>query len=217
MTLDIRSESMASAQQQISEEREQALISVQTLIKKLARRVADQRPESAVDTAIEGVLGLLAAGHRVRTAVIEDWGWDTHDKQEQTLSRKLAALSTSLVRFHKRAKEAGVFDRLAILVVSEMGRSVHVNDRLGTEHGHAGLVLAMGRVRPGVAGSWKRLSTHADFVTPSVNIHDVFHEATELLDNKCSGRVWAMHDEKSRGYDKANESAGKRIPTGGVL
>ena len=84
-------------------------------------------------------------------------GWDTHANQERTIARPLQMLTEVLLTL-----EAGlgpVWDRTAVLCVTEFGRTVRLNGSGGTDHGTGGaMVLAGGALRGGrVVADWPGL------------------------------------------------------------
>lgn len=92
-----------------------------------------------------------------RIGFVEDSGWDTHGNQAGVLGRKLAELDNAL-----RAYREGMgarWDRTAVLIVTEFGRTAAVNGTGGTDHGTGGMAfLAGGGVRGGrIAGDWPGL------------------------------------------------------------
>ena len=101
---------------------------------------------------------LLAAPNGPRIAAMELGGWDTHAGQSQRLNAPLKQLDDGMT-----ALKAGLGDawgKTAVLVMTEFGRTVHVNGTGGTDHGTGtvafvlGGAVAGGRVRadwPGLA------------------------------------------------------------------
>lgn len=92
-----------------------------------------------------------------RIGFVEDSGWDTHGNQAGVLARKLTELDNAL-----RAYREGMgtqWDRTAVLIVTEFGRTAAVNGTGGTDHGTGGMAfLAGGGVRGGrIAGDWPGL------------------------------------------------------------
>ncbi len=87
-------------------------------------------------------------------------GWDTHFNQgleTGRLANALSQLDTGLAALQQGLGEA--WDRTAIVIASEFGRTARVNGANGTDHGVGGLVmLAGGAVNGGqVAGDWPGL------------------------------------------------------------
>lgn len=97
-------------------------------------------------------------GHRM--AVIEIGGWDTHANQGSvngTLANQLGQLDEGLGMLQRELQP--VWDKTAILVMTEFGRTVAVNGTLGTDHGTGGVAfLAGGAVNGGhVLTKWPGL------------------------------------------------------------
>ncbi|MDJ0751918.1 MAG: DUF1501 domain-containing protein [Ardenticatenaceae bacterium] len=104
----------------------------------------------------------------LRVATIDLGGWDTHDNQAysngtqghfpnllRTLSDGMRAFYTDLSGCNSN------YDRRTTLVVmSEFGRRLRENDQRGTDHGHGGMMLAMGgTINGGLYGQWPGLHT----------------------------------------------------------
>ena len=101
---------------------------------------------------------LMAAAAGPRIAAMELGGWDTHAGQVQRLAGPLKQLDDGLVALKDGLGEA--WAGTAVLVMTEFGRTIHVNGTNGTDHGTgtvafvAGGAVAGGRVRadwPGLA------------------------------------------------------------------
>ncbi len=101
---------------------------------------------------------LLAAADGPRIAALELGGWDTHAAQGQRLVGPLRQLDAGLVALRAALGEA--WRQTAVLVITEFGRTVHLNGTGGTDHGTGaaafvlGGAVAGGRVRadwPGLA------------------------------------------------------------------
>lgn len=92
-----------------------------------------------------------------RLATFSLSGWDTHGRQTQALKRPVAALSDTILRLHEQL--GPVWDKTAILAMTEFGRSVRENGTAGTDHGTGGaMLIAGGAVRGGmVHGDWPGL------------------------------------------------------------
>ncbi|RMH72778.1 MAG: DUF1501 domain-containing protein [Actinomyces sp.] len=97
--------------------------------------------------AAAGVLGL---GVGTRVVTVARGGFDTHADQLDRQADLLTDLAAGIEAFWASATDAGVADRVLMVVTSEFGRRVHENASGGTDHGQGGLSLALG---PAVAGS----------------------------------------------------------------
>lgn len=97
----------------------------------------------------------------VRAVTIDLGGWDTHEEQKLALGTLLNNLSLGLSAFYTDLDGTGENDynsRVTTVVMSEFGRKLFENDDIGTDHGHGGLMLALGgNVIGGLYGDWPGL------------------------------------------------------------
>lgn len=86
-------------------------------------------------------------------------GWDTHNRQERALGPALDRLSETILTLHS-GLGAPVWQKTAIVAMTEFGRTVRVNGTAGTDHGTGGaMLLAGGAIRGGrVFGDWPGLA-----------------------------------------------------------
>lgn len=93
-----------------------------------------------------------------RIAAFSLSGWDTHSAQNRTLVPALTQLSDVIVTL--REELGSVWERTAVLAMTEFGRTVQLNGSLGTDHGTAGaLIFAGGALRGGqMHGGWPGLA-----------------------------------------------------------
>lgn len=84
-------------------------------------------------------------------------GWDTHARQHNTLRRGANALSDTILTL--RAGLGPVWDKTAVICMTEFGRTARENGSMGTDHGTGGAMLyAGGALRGGqVIGEWPGL------------------------------------------------------------
>ena len=84
---------------------------------------------------------------KTRVFWVQTGGYDTHASQS-TVSGQYADLVTtlddSLVAFPTDLTNQGLLDDTLVLQFSEFGRRVDENGSQGTDHGAAGLMMAMG-------------------------------------------------------------------------
>jgi uncharacterized protein (DUF1501 family) len=93
--------------------------------------------------------------------MIEMAGWDTHANQAALLSRNLRLLDFKLAWLKTSAGRA--WKDTAVVVVSEFGRTVAMNEWRGTDHGTASVAFVLGgAVRGGrVIADWPGLAASA--------------------------------------------------------
>ena len=84
----------------------------------------------------------LSEDRDVRVLVLEAGGWDTHVAQARRLAAPLRTLDEGLM-----ALKAGLGDawaEIAVLVITEFGRTARVNGTSGTDHGTATIAFLLG-------------------------------------------------------------------------
>lgn len=93
-----------------------------------------------------------------RIACFSLGGWDTHNKQANTLKTPLKRLSETLLTL-KADMGAEVWGRTTVVAMTEFGRTVRENGTGGTDHGTGGaMILAGGALRGGrIMGRWPGL------------------------------------------------------------
>ncbi|WP_417712948.1 DUF1501 domain-containing protein [Pseudophaeobacter arcticus] len=89
-------------------------------------------------------------------------GWDTHSQQKRGLGAALKRLSGCILAL-KQGVGPLIWDKTAIVAMTEFGRTVRENGTGGTDHGTGGaMVLAGGAIRGGrVYGRWPGLEEAA--------------------------------------------------------
>ncbi len=101
---------------------------------------------------------LLAASDGPRIAAMELGGWDTHAAQAQRLEGPLRQLDAGLVALRNGLGDA--WKQTAVLVITEFGRTVHVNGTGGTDHGTGAAAFVLGGAVAGgrVMADWPGLA-----------------------------------------------------------
>jgi uncharacterized protein (DUF1501 family) len=116
-----------------------------------------------------------------RVAVLEASGWDTHAGQGTShgaLANRLGDLANGLAQLPQAMGK--IWDKTVVVVVTEFGRTVHVNGTGGTDHGTASMAFVMGgRVQGGrVLGQWPGLSETALYqgrdLMPTSDMRSIF-------------------------------------------
>ena len=108
-------------------------------------------PDDEFGYALKSTAALIKADTGVEAIAVDLSGWDTHEYQGNldghmealmlSFSESLAALHTDLFSDNHT--------NVSVVVMSEFGRNVAENGSRGTDHGHGGLMLALGG---GIAG-----------------------------------------------------------------
>lgn len=101
--------------------------------------------------------GMLKGDYRLASFSIG--GWDTHIGQANVFRKPLKALVAALTTL-KTELGPDVWNKTAVLAMTEFGRTVRQNGSKGTDHGTGGLaIVAGGAVRGGkVYGRWPGLA-----------------------------------------------------------
>src|SRR5207248_3860520 len=100
---------------------------------------------------------LIKANVGVEVAFADIGGWDTHFNQTGALANQLTELGRAMAAFYQ-----DLGDRMAdvaVVTMSEFGRTARENGSRGTDHGHANVMFVMGGGIQGgaVLGQWSSL------------------------------------------------------------
>ena len=113
----------------------------------------------------QGAGKLLAAPDGPRVATLEASGWDTHVAEgtaDGQLARRLTALDAAIDAM-RVAMGPDVWNKTAVVMATEFGRTVHPNGSGGTDHGTGGAAFLFGGAVAGgtVKAEWVGLSSGA--------------------------------------------------------
>lgn len=94
-----------------------------------------------------------------RIAAFSINGWDTHANQDRTLPRALNELSDALLTL--KSELGPVWNKTAVLCLTEFGRTVRQNGSNGTDHGTGGAAIFAGGALNGqnIFGRWPGLGS----------------------------------------------------------
>ena len=130
-----------------------------------ATLAAAAKPQNAYAfAALAGMAGkLLAAPTGPRVAALEIGGWDTHADQMRRLSAPLGQLDAGLAAL--KLSLGDTWPNTAVLVITEFGRTAHINGTRGTDHGTGTVAFVAGGAVAGgrVLTDWPGLSAPALF------------------------------------------------------
>ena len=110
-------------------------------------------------------------------------GFDTHSEQAPALDRMLGEFDQALAAFVTNMKAKGLWSSLAVLIISEFGRTNVENGSGGTDHGGAVPIFALGgAVSGGIFGEITQSDLTAEGWLPMrYHIVDVYRQATAAL------------------------------------
>lgn len=121
----------------------------------LSKRAAESDyPQTPLARGLWQVARLVEGGAPARVYAVTLDGFDTHARQKQHHEQLLRTLADALAAFHRDLSARGLLDRVLLLTYSEFGRRVEENRSLGTDHGAAAPLFAVGgAVKGGVHGA----------------------------------------------------------------
>ena len=139
----------------------------------LAQVMAGRDPEeAAVQTAMSGLtlhgdhvqIAEFAAARLLQDTRIASFsisGWDTHGSQKAAMNRPLSRLADTLRTL--QVSLGSVWDKTAVVCMTEFGRTARENGSGGTDHGTGGVMIYAGWALRGgqVLGDWPGLSEGA--------------------------------------------------------
>jgi uncharacterized protein (DUF1501 family) len=140
-------------------------------------------PAGHFSNALKDLADVLRAEVGLQVATVDVGGWDTHTNEVHDLDALLTAAAQSLAAFMTDLGPARR-SRVTVVIMTEFGRRVTMNDSGGADHGHGSLIwlLGGGIVGGQVHGKWTPLSaaTLADGDVPGVNnMFDILGEVVQ--------------------------------------
>jgi uncharacterized protein (DUF1501 family) len=114
-------------------------------------------PNGQFANSLRQIAQLLKANLGIEAAFTDMGGWDTHQNQGNVtgqLANRLKEFSEAIAAFW--ADIGNQPGHVVLMTISEFGRTVHQNGTGGTDHGHANVMLILGRDVQGgqVYGKW---------------------------------------------------------------
>lgn len=157
-------------------------------------------------TALKSAAALIKAQVGVEAVTIELNGWDTHVSQgifAGDMATLMQTLSNGLKAFHRDVIQSSIIN-VVVVAMSEFGRRIAPNAGLGTDHGHAGMMLVMGhKVNGGrVHTIWPGLDHPFDDrdLAATIDFRDVLGEIVRhRLGNAALGEVFPDYSVVDRG------------------
>lgn len=99
-------------------------------------------PATKLGSALKDLAALIKGDIGVRVAAVNHASWDHHARHLISFPAMASDLGSSLAAF--ATDLGGDLDRTVVLVMSEFGRRVAQNGAMGCDHGHGGVMLALG-------------------------------------------------------------------------
>jgi len=115
-------------------------------------------PNTGFGLALRTVAGAIVRGIGSRVYWVQTGGFDTHAQQGAAggaaYSNLMGTLGDGLWAFYSDVRNQGLINDTTVIVFSEFGRRISENGSGGTDHGAAGVMMAMGgMVRGGLHGT----------------------------------------------------------------
>lgn len=111
-------------------------------------------PNNGFSQALRMIAGALVRNVGTNIFWIQTGGYDTHAGQNAAYTNLMGTLGDGLFAFYQDLRNQGLLNDTLILQFSEFGRRVNENGSQGTDHGAAGLMMAIGgSVRGGLYGT----------------------------------------------------------------
>jgi uncharacterized protein (DUF1501 family) len=147
-------------------------------------------PEGDLGSALKDIAQLVKAQVGLEVACLDMGGFDTHANQgavEGLLANLLGQLSQGLAAFFYDLHDQGV--AYSLVAMSEFGRRAAENGSGGSDHGHGGMMLAMGPGTKGaqVAGEWPGLEDESLYGPGDLAVTTDFRAVlSELVERRLS-------------------------------
>ena len=115
-------------------------------------------PASRLGQSLKEIARLIKADVGLELAFADMGGWDTHVNEAPRLAQLLGEFGGALAAFWQDIGDR--LDDVAVVTMSEFGRTAKENGNRGTDHGHANVMFAFGGGIQGgrVHGDWPGLA-----------------------------------------------------------
>jgi uncharacterized protein (DUF1501 family) len=168
--MDVLTALYAGAQDPFGLAARRALAEIKRIDAKLPRngdgKVAPYRSESGgayeeteAGRALQTVARLIKMEIGLSVACVDIGGWDHHEQMPGRFATLIGQFARALATFWNDT--AHYHNRLTVVVMTEFGRRLRSNKSNGTDHGHGGVMMALGgNIRGGaIYGLWPGLSS----------------------------------------------------------
>ena len=151
-------------------------------------------PGGRFGQSMQQIARLIKANVGVEVAFADIGGWDTHFNQmgakasQGVLANQLTELGNGLAAFYKDLGDR--MSDVAVVTMSEFGRTAKENGTRGTDHGHANVMFVMGGdIKGGIHGEWPGLQPEQLYENRDLNVTTDFRDVlSELVSNHLGNR-----------------------------
>ncbi len=138
-------------------------------------------PNNGLAIALRTVAGAMVRGTGTRVFWVQTGGFDTHSAQGNAgggaYANLMGTLNDGVSAFYNDLRGQGLWSNTLVLLFSEFGRRISENGSAGTDHGAAGVMMAMGgAVRGGLYGTAATLDPAGQNPTLENNGGDVTYQ-----------------------------------------
>lgn len=137
-------------------------------------------PNNGFGQALQAVAGSMFRQIGTKVFWVQTGGFDTHANQNPVngaYRNLMATVDGGLAAFYDDLRNQGLLDSTLVILFSEFGRRISENGSQGTDHGAAGVMMALGGlVRGGLYGTAARLRNDPSNPGLENSAGDVRHE-----------------------------------------
>jgi len=124
-------------------------------------------PNNGFGSALRTVAGSMVKGIGTRVYWVQTGGFDTHSGQGNAgagaYANLMGTVGDGILAFYNDLQNQGLLGNTLMLQFSEFGRRISENGSQGTDHGAAGMMMALGGpVRGGIYGTAANLNPTSD-------------------------------------------------------
>jgi uncharacterized protein (DUF1501 family) len=159
-------------------------------------------PNNGLAQALRAVAGAMNKQIGARVFWVQTGGFDTHSTQGANAGayvNLMATLDDSVSAFYQDLSNQGLLGSTLVVIFSEFGRRISENGSAGTDHGAAGVMMALGgSVRGGLYGTAASLANDPSNPTLENSAADVKYETdfravyAKLIDSWLGGNSLAV-------------------------
>jgi len=137
---------------------------------------------NGLSQALRAVAGAMVRGIGTKVFWVQTGGFDTHATQDTNAANSgyanlMGTVNGALTSFYNDLRNQGLLGDTLVIQFSEFGRRIGENGSNGTDHGAAGVMMAMGGgVNGGLYGTSASLNPVQDNPTLENSGNDVTHE-----------------------------------------
>jgi uncharacterized protein (DUF1501 family) len=128
-------------------------------------------PNTGLGQALRAVAGAMNKQIGTKVFWVQTGGFDTHSTQGANAGvyvTLMATLDDAIAAFYQDLNSQGLLSSTLVILFSEFGRRITENGSAGTDHGAAGIMMALGgTVKGGLYGTAANLS-NADASNPTL-------------------------------------------------